>query len=146
LDELGFLGTSVVECVNDENRPRARRYGANAVIRPARGYPEMLVRALVSPGSEVVLEEFFNAGGSEICRVDLNGIAHLEWKDVVSRITATGMGIPVGFVDGDEIKINPSLRTMCHTSTLYVIMEDQDRSTCQQVEDCLIEVKAQLAA
>ncbi len=37
--------------MDDRNRDRLKRAGANAVVRPLRGYPDMIVRAIVAPGS-----------------------------------------------------------------------------------------------
>ena len=134
LHDAGFLGTSIMECVNDANRARARRAGADAVIRPARGYPEMLVRALVSPGSEKVIEELFDSHGNEICRVNLESIIHMTWGEMAKRIVGAGAGIPMGFMDGDTMKVNPKMNTLVHSSTLFVIMDDQTEEACRAVE------------
>lgn len=145
LHDAGFLGSSVMECVNDANRVRAKRFGADAVIRPARGYPEMIVRALVSPGSEQVFESLFDSQGSEICRVELEGIIQMPWKQVVTRVVSAGAGVPVGYLDGDTIKTNPPANETVHSSTLFVIMDDQSTAACVAVTEALVEEDLQAA-
>lgn len=139
LHDAGFLGTSVIECVSDANRVRARRFGADAIIRPARGYPEMIVRAMISPGSERIIEEFFDSAGSEICRVDLEKVIHMEWSEVAKRIVLSRAGIPVGFLDGEVIKTNPKATDIVHSSTVFVIMDEQSTDACNLVESALFE-------
>jgi len=47
-----------VECVDDENRHRLYSIGARVVLRPTRSYPEIVVRAMVAPGFEAIIEGF----------------------------------------------------------------------------------------
>lgn len=145
LHGAGFLGVSVMECVSDANRNRATRFGANAVIRPARGYPEMIVRAMVAPGSEQLIEELFSSQGSEICRVELQGIIKMPWSRVVTSIVSAGAGIPVGYLDGEVIKTNPPAGQIVHSSILFVIMEDQSVSACAAITHALLEEDLQAA-
>ena len=146
LPDVGFLGTSVVECVNDANRGRAQRFGANSIIRPSRSYPEMIVRALVSPGSEKVLEDLFDSRGSEVCRVELQGIINMPWREVVTRVVSAGAGIPVGYLDGDVIKTNPPITQTVHSSVLFVIMDSQTSTACDEVSWALADDEDQQAA
>src|SRR5690606_37710631 len=72
LRELGAEGRILAECVDDANRPRLRRFGADITVRPLRGYPEMIVRALVAPGSEEILEDLFTSRRDECWRYDVD--------------------------------------------------------------------------
>lgn len=139
LHDVGFLGTSIMECVSDANRGRAFRFGADAVIRPARGYPEMIVRAMTSLGSEKIIENLFSSHGSEICRVELEGIIKMPWMQVVSAVVTAGAGIPIGYLDGEVIKTNPPASEVVHSSTLFVIMEDQTPAACAAITEALVE-------
>ncbi|HYE00187.1 MAG TPA: ion channel, partial [Alphaproteobacteria bacterium] len=65
LRELGYAGPLVAEVVADGNRDRLTAQGATATVRPMRGYPEMLVRGLLAPGAERILEDLFTAQGDE---------------------------------------------------------------------------------
>mgnify|MGYP000209091973 CR=1 FL=1 len=56
LKELGVKGRILAECVDDANRDRLIKAGADVVIRPIRAYPEMILRAFVAPGAEEIIE------------------------------------------------------------------------------------------
>jgi voltage-gated potassium channel len=134
LHDSGFLGCSIVECVNDGNRNRAVRLGADAVLRPARGYPEMLIRAMVAPGSEKILENLFDTSGDEVYRVELKTPIFLQWMEVVTKIVGAGAGIPIGFMEaGDNIVTNPSPDSIVNTTTLFVIVNDNDHDNVNTV-------------
>ena len=60
LSELNLASKITAECVSDSNRQRFRAIGVRSVIRPVRTYPEIMVRAVVAPGTEKVLEDMFN--------------------------------------------------------------------------------------
>jgi voltage-gated potassium channel len=49
-----------------------RRFGADLVVRPLRGYPEMIIRALAAPGAEKILEDLFTSKGDECWRYDVS--------------------------------------------------------------------------
>ncbi|MDF1763703.1 MAG: potassium channel family protein, partial [Oleibacter sp.] len=45
---------TILECVDDVNRERMKNMDIRAILRPIRSYPEIVVRAMVAPGSEAV--------------------------------------------------------------------------------------------
>ena len=59
LQELRLRGDSLIlaESVDDDNTQRFRQAGANVIIRPMRAYPEMLIRGLLVPGAEQIIEK-----------------------------------------------------------------------------------------
>ncbi|MCB1647845.1 MAG: two pore domain potassium channel family protein, partial [Pseudomonadales bacterium] len=71
LSRLDLQGHVIAECVHDHNRERFRRHGANAVIRPVRAYPELMVRAMAAPGTETILEDLFTHDGAHPRRYNL---------------------------------------------------------------------------
>ena len=74
LSQLRTLCSSsniIVEAVSDHNYQRFLDAGANVVIRPIRAYPEMVVRAMVHPGTEKIIEDLLNAKGDSLHREDL---------------------------------------------------------------------------
>jgi voltage-gated potassium channel len=77
LNELGVVDRTFVECVDDSNRERLYKIGARVVLRPIRSYPEIVVRAMVAPGSEAIIEDFFTHDGDHPKRyeVDIDGLA-----------------------------------------------------------------------
>lgn len=89
--------TVIAEAVSDENRKRLLNAGANHVIRPIRSYPELVVRTILAPGTEFVIEEIFNAAGEECVRYDvpLKG----KWADVAVNCIKADIGTPLAYVD-----------------------------------------------
>lgn len=98
----------IAECIADENRPRFRAAGATQVIRPSRAYPEILVRALVAPGSETVLENLFDYEGDHTRRYDLS-LEGVVWGDLAAALIREGCGTPLAYIDLDGQAIcNPA--------------------------------------
>ncbi len=128
LDRMGQLemkGCIVAECVLDENRERFHRLGASAVIRPVRGYPELLVRSMSSPGTERVLENLFTHQGASTRRVDLS-LSNKLWADVVCKLVSNGLGTPLGFVsDVGEVITNPNHDAFISCEALLVMVNDK---------------------
>lgn len=96
----------VAEVVDDAHRGRILRAGANAVMRPVRGYPEMMARAILSHGSEHVMEKLFDSEGDECVRLDMayGGV----WRDLARRFLDANAGCPVGYERADgTVLTNP---------------------------------------
>ncbi len=101
LQETGVKGIPIIaECVADENRSRFLKAGASQVMRPSRAYPEILVRALVAPGSETILENLFVYEGDHTRRYDLPLTGH-AWRDVACALIRDGCGTPLAYIDHD---------------------------------------------
>jgi voltage-gated potassium channel len=93
--------TIIAECVDDENRERFLKVGADIVIRPVRAYPEIIVRTLVAPGSEKILENLFMHDGDHTRRYNLH-VNNLSWGEVVNRIVNAGFGTPLAYINNDD--------------------------------------------
>jgi voltage-gated potassium channel len=127
LSELGAKGRILAECVDDANRPRLRRAGANILVRPMRGYPEMIVRALVAPGSEAILEDLFTTRRDECWRYDVK-VNGARWADLVRVLVERDVGVPIAYrsaADG-QIRINPPPDTPIEADKLYVIVRENN--------------------
>jgi voltage-gated potassium channel len=97
MKEHGLAYRTIVECVEDENRDRLKRIGIKSVIRPIRSYPEILVRAMESPGVEVLIEDMFTRAGDHFLRFPL-WLEGDQWRDVVTAMISTNMGTPMAYV------------------------------------------------
>jgi len=110
LDQLSHFqlqGHVIAECVQDENRIRLRSHGANAVIRPVRAYPELMVRAMDAPGTELILENLFEHEGVHPRRYDVE-LSEQPWGEVAIKVIGAGLGTPLGFIDiAGELILNP---------------------------------------
>ena len=105
LDRLKESGVTeipiITECVDDSNRQRFSRAGATVTVRPIRAYPEVIVRSLVAPGSEKILENLFKHEGDHQLRFDIE-IQSVTWGDVVCALMVKGFGTAMAYVGKDN--------------------------------------------
>ena len=104
--DIGTGASIVAEAVDDANRQRLLGRGADIVVRPVRAYPEIVVRAMIEPGTEQVLENLFTHQADRLARFDAD-FADLRWQDVVSCFFAAGAGLPMAYVDAAGVHANP---------------------------------------
>jgi len=104
-----YTGAKItVEVVDDGGRARFRRFGAHTVLRPARAYPEMVVRAITAPGAERVIEDLMTPSGSVTRRYNLR-IENSRWSDVVRVLMERGLGTALAYVsESREVVPNPA--------------------------------------
>lgn len=127
----------VIECVDDANRARFRRLGVRAVIRPVHAYPEMVIRALVAPGTERFLENLFTHEGDHSRRYDFP-LRGLPWVEVVTRLIRHDMGTALAYVTEDgEVFSNPAANDEIHASALIVLVRASPRPTTKDIERAL---------
>ncbi|WP_111498273.1 MULTISPECIES: ion channel [Marinobacter] len=106
LSDLQLGHRVTLECVRDEDRSRYTELGIRTVIRPVRTYPEIMVRAVISPGSEKVLEDLFNYQHDHPHRYELD-LDDLTWADIVSALIRHGIGTALAYIDNED-------QTVCH--------------------------------
>ncbi len=115
----------LVECVDDRNRDRLRQAGASAVMRPMRGYPEMVVRAVVAPGSESIIENLFTAHGDECVRYEA-AVDDMPWAELAARLIRDGAGTPIAYARADDgaIACNPLGSERVRAAALYLLVKE----------------------
>ena len=124
LRELGAKGRILAECLDDANRPRLKRFGADLVVRPMRGYPEIIVRALAAPGTEAILEDLFTSRGDECWRYDV-AVRGWPWGELVSLLVGRDIGVAIAYRTPDErIIVNPAPRTVVEADKLFVLVRE----------------------
>ncbi|MBV1874802.1 MAG: hypothetical protein KUG80_08465 [Gammaproteobacteria bacterium] len=140
LDQINHLNVSayvVAECVHDDNKERFLRVRANAVLRPVRAYPEMLVRALAAPGTEQILENLFTYQGVHPHRFDVD-VTELTWGQVVSRLLETGVGTPLGYISKNgKVITNPTVHEQVEAVAVIVMVNEAHSSKEKKVCDAL---------
>ncbi len=146
LDILCHLqGHLVVEAVRDENKSRFKKLGANSVLRPVRAYPEMLVRALVAPGSELILEDLFTHGGARPERIDVS--VEGPWGEVATALIQRDLGLPLGFVDSaGETHVNPRASDQINAKALMIMVDDAQGLDASSVVSALQSIKTDVKA
>ncbi|MDP4549102.1 MAG: potassium channel family protein [Marinobacter sp.] len=137
LTESNLGNRTTVECVSDINRDRFKTLGVRTVIRPVRTYPEIMVRAVVAPGSEKVLEDMFNYERDHPHRYELE-LDDLTWADIVSALVRHGIGTALAYIDHDnEVICHPASNKEVEGKGLIVLVSSSDTPTVTVVEEAL---------
>ncbi|MEJ1378249.1 MAG: ion channel [Candidatus Sedimenticola sp. (ex Thyasira tokunagai)] len=134
--EIGSKAMVLAEAINDDNRARLRRAGADIVIRPIRAYPGFLVRSLVAPGTEEVLEDFFTHDNAHMHRFDIP-FQDRSWQDLICQFVVSGAGIPMAYVIDGEVRCNPEPTRVCSGDAIITLVNEGQTVTEQQVRACL---------
>ncbi|MBJ6138739.1 potassium channel family protein [Marinobacter litoralis] len=142
LTESNLGSRTTVECVSDVNRDRFKTLGVRTVIRPVRTYPEIMVRAVVAPGSEKVLEDMFNYERDHPHRYELE-LDDLTWADIVSALVRHGIGTALAYIDHDnEVYCHPASNAEVKGKGLIVLVSSSDTPTVTVVEEALDRYRA----
>ena len=134
LKELNVKGRVIAECVRRANRARLKTAGADCVMRPIRFYPEIVVRAIDSPGAEQILEGLFMSEGDE-CRSFDAPVRGIRWADLASALMNRGFGTAIAYADEAKdpehaVQCNPSPDHIVHTDRIFMIVKaDRDVTT-----------------
>lgn len=137
LKDYELKGYVIAECIQDGNRRRLKEHGANAVIRPVRAYPELLVRAMAAPGSESILENLFRHEGDHPRRYDLK-LSGQSWADLAGRFIFSGLGTPLGYLDQlGEVRTNPDPNCQVNGNAIFLMVSHQKIPSQAEVERCV---------
>lgn len=121
--DFGFNGRIVAEVADDANRQRMCAGGQDSCVRPVRGYPEILARAVVSPGAERVIEDLSTLGGAECEAVTM--AFEGRWSDLCVAFLGADIGMPIGFRDHEGgIHTAPRTGDAVSTREIYVVTRD----------------------
>lgn len=136
LKEYQLGGYLIAECVQDDNRSRLKKHGADAVIRPIRAYPELLVRAIAEPGSESILEDLFKHEGVHSRRYNVS-VSKQPWGELAARLMLAGHGTALGYISREEkIITNPPAAEEVEGDGVFILV-NHDRipseATIQEV-------------
>ena len=144
LSRLRSLGARnrivVAEVVDDANRDRIRAVGADTVLRPLRAYPEMVARALATPGAEQVLENLFTHEADHMRRFDVP-FQDLRWSDVIVGCVRGGAGLPLGYVYDGGVNTNPHPDERCTGAGLIILIDGEQKVDRNQVAACLTAIE-----
>ena len=134
--EANPTATIIAEATTDENRKRLKALGADQVMRPMRTYPEMMVRSILAPGAETVIEDLFDSRGEEVTRynVSLKG----TWADVASRLITSDIGLPLAYVSNDgEVVSNARPDAEVDGKAVLVVVREGNTKTDKEVQGLL---------
>lgn len=137
LNELHVCHKTIIECVMDENRPRMKALGVKSVLRPIRSYPEIVVRSMDAPGSEVIIEDMFTRANDHPHRYPV-WLEGEPWADVVNALIQANLGTALGYVtkDGDVVA-HPKGDEHIHAQSLLVLVKTEFQPTEKAVTQAL---------
>ncbi len=139
LDRLQTMQTKasiLCEALDDNNRARFKRFGAHAVIRPVRAYPELAVRTFHSPGTEEVLENLFSHDGDHFHRHEVE-FKDYKWADLACKLIQQGCGVPLGYVGEDGVVTNPLHDEVVSGHAIITILDDRQDVDAVKIARCL---------
>ncbi|MDB2414880.1 potassium channel family protein [Rickettsiales bacterium] len=137
LRSMGVKARIITEAVNQENKQRMLAAGASNVIRPIRSYPELLVRSIVSPGSEQVIEELISYSGATCTKYEV--AIEAKWEELRSFLAKSDLGVLIGYVDNDGIQhISPPLSDIkIDMHGLIVVVTHSQISTSEKIKQLI---------
>lgn len=137
LKSFDIQGHVVAECVLESNRVRLKRNGADAVIRPVRAYPELMVRAMAAPGTEEILEDLFKHEGNHTRRYDIE-FEGKSWGEMACNILLQGLGTPMGYLDIEkQIVTNPAPEKLVSGTAIFVIANQNSVPDAEKIAACI---------
>ena len=140
LRSKGINGRILVEVIDDDNRGRLKKIGANSVFRPIRSYPELIARSILSPGSELILENLFDSYGEECIRYDINLKAN--WIDIVTILVKNYIGTPIAYESQTgEIITNPLPDYSISLKAMFIIVRSENIVSSENLENLLAQYK-----
>jgi voltage-gated potassium channel len=123
----------VAEAVTDENRERLIRAGANHVVRPIRSYPELLVRTLLAPGTERVIEDLFDSTGEECVRYDIKFSG--TWANLTTKLINEDIGLALAYAnERGEVVSNPPPHEPIGATALFVMVREGNSKPTEEVQ------------
>ncbi len=137
LMERNVIHKSHVECVLDENRARLRSLGVRSLLRPIRSYPEIIVRTLVAPGSETLLEDYFTHRGNHPIRYEI--IIHGKlWSEVVCALILQDLGTAMAYIGEDgQVIPHPQSDQLIDATALIVMVSAESIPELEQIENAM---------
>ncbi len=115
----------IAEALSAEMKSRLIDMGVDAVVRPIRAYPELIVRAAIAPGSESIVEALFDTQGEECQRLDIS-FADVPWCHLAWDFMARDLGTPVAIQDRNGV-VRSNLQGSERVSgqAVYLIVPDE---------------------
>lgn len=123
--ELGFKGPLVAEVTHDQHKERMRKAGANSVLRAIRSHPEVLIKTLLFPGTEEILDNLFTCRADNLVRKDLAFKG--SWEELVLLCLKKHAGLPISVLNQDgKIITNPINEKYMDIKAVYLLIKENE--------------------
>ena len=133
LMELNLSKRCIVECVDDSNRSRLNKLGAQSILRPVRSYPEIIIRALIAPGTEKVLEDLFTHENDHPHRYEVKAF-NMTWSDIVCALIQENLGTAMAYIEANgEVICNPAATDKVNAVALIVLIKTESAPSEQEI-------------
>ena len=133
LMELNLSKRCIVECVDDTNRERLSKLGAQSILRPVRSYPEIIIRALIAPGTEKVLEDLFTHENDHPHRYEITTF-DMTWSDIVCALIQENLGTAMAYIESTgEVICNPDSTEVINSIALIVLIKTESAPENQEI-------------
>lgn len=121
--ESGFKGPVVAEITNEGHRLRMKKVGATGIQRPIRSHPEILVKALLFPGTEEVLDQLFTARGDSLIKKEFTFKG--SWDELVNLCLSKHGGLPISILTWDNrVVTNPINEKFLDTKAVFILVKE----------------------
>ncbi len=121
--EGGFKGAIVAEITNEIHRPRMKKVGATGIQRPNRSHPEILVKALLFPGTEEILDQLFTARGDNLIKKEFTFKG--SWDELVNLCLDKHGGLPISILTWDnKVVTNPINEKFLDTKAVFILVKE----------------------
>jgi len=127
IKDMNVNACIVAEAVLDHNHRRFKEAGASVVIRPIRAYPELVVRSMVSPGTEKVIEDLLDATGDSLYREEVT-FKDKKWIDIVVDSMKLDIGTPIAYIHNGDMKMHPKADDICTGDALILLAKQESAS------------------
>ncbi len=140
--ETEYNNGVTAELVNDNNRDRIRKLGADVILRPNRSMPELLITCTIAPGSAQMIEEIASRGGDSIERFEIS-CAEFLWGDLLYHLSMQAIGTATAVIyDDGRVDPNPDGDTVIRSAKAILIliyeMNSKNYEEVQaQIDKCL---------
>ncbi len=150
--ETQYANGVTAELVNDSNRERIAKLGANVILRPNRSMPEMLITCTIAPGSAQMLEEISSRGGDSIERFAL---CHegFTWGELLYQLSMQDVGTatalispPTSDTQNEHVDPNPSGATLVKNVVgILILIHEMRTKNYDDIQDKINTICATLA-
>ncbi len=136
--ETAYENGVTAELVNDNNRERIEKLGANVILRPNRSMPEMLITCTIAPGAAHMLEEIVSRGGDSIERFSLS-CSDFLWGDLLYQLNMHGIGTATAVIYEDEtVDSNPiGTTTIVAAKAILVLVHEMNNKNYEQLQESI---------